>query len=369
MRVAVLANLKKNAPSWPGMSPDQWDDLDSEETIEGILDALQIGGHEAEFFEGDLTLVEKLPAFKPDICFNIAESHWGDSRESQVPAILEMMRIPYTGSRVMSLALALDKSMTKRILHFHELPTPPFQTFERVDEPLDEDMKFPMFVKPSREGTGMGVSAASIVQNELELRRQIKEILTRYRQPALVEHYIDGREITVGVVGNLRGPVARRVPGDEDAPRITAGLHFLPPLEVDLARYPEEEGGIYTNRVKTELADNFHYICPAPVDEDLLVDLNWYTAAAFRVLGCRDVARVDFRLDRHDNDKPYILEINPLPGLNQRISDLVLEARAEGVNHAELINSILLQGAARHGLLPTGIQLNWPAARLPMANA
>jgi D-alanine-D-alanine ligase len=367
MRVALLANLKKNAPSWPGMSPDQWDDLDSEETVEAIVEALRVGGHAAEFFEADLSLVETLPAFQPDICFNIAESHWGDSRESQVPAILEMLRIPYTGSRVMSLALALDKAMTKRVLHFHGLPTPAFQTFERVDEPLDDDLTFPMFVKPTSEGTGMGVSARSVVHNEAELRQQIEEMLLRYRQPALVEHFVDGREITVGVVGNLRGPVARRVPGDEDAPRITAGLHFLPPLEVDFARYPAEEGGIYTGRVKTELADDFHYLCPAALDEELRIDLNWYTAAAFRVLGCRDVARVDFRLDRHDNNTPYILEINPLPGLNPRISDLVIEARAEGVNHAELINSILLQGAARHGLLPKGIQLNWPATRLPLS--
>lgn len=365
MRVALLANLKKNAPTWPGMPPDQWDDLDSEETVQAILEALEAGGHEAEFFEANLSIVEALPKYKPDICFNIAESHFGDSRESQIPAILEMLRLPYTGSRVMALALALDKSMTKRILHFHDLPTPAFQVFERVDEPLDPDMTFPMFVKPSREGTGMGVSAASVVHNELELRRQIKEIITRYRQPALVEHYVDGREITVGVVGNLRGPVARRMPADEDAPRITAGLHFLPPLEVDLARYPAEEGGIYTGRVKTELADNFYYLCPAPLDEELVLDLNWYTAAVFRVIGCCDVARVDFRLDRHDNDKPYILEVNPLPGLNPRISDLVLEAKAEGVSHAELINSILLHGAARYGLLPRGIQLNWPAVRLP----
>ncbi len=175
MRVALLANLKKNAPSWPGMSPDQWDDLDSEETIEAIVQGLQVGGHEVEFFEANLSLVETLPPFRPDICFNIAESHWGDSRESQVPALLEMMRIPYTGSRVMSLALALDKAMTKRVLAFHSLPTPPSQSFERVDEPLDDDMTFPMFVKPTREGTGMGVSAKSIVHNELELRRQIKE--------------------------------------------------------------------------------------------------------------------------------------------------------------------------------------------------
>jgi D-alanine-D-alanine ligase len=366
MRVALLANLKKNAPTWPGISPDQWDDLDSEETIEAILNALRQGGHEAEFLEANLALVDELPKFAPDICFNIAESYWGDSREAQVPALLEMLRIPYTGSRVLALALALDKPMTKRVLHFHELPTPAFQTFERVDEPLDDDMMFPMFVKPSREGTGMGVSARSIVHNELELRRQLKEMIARYNQPALVERYIDGREITVGVVGNLRAPVARRVPGDEDAPRILKGLHFLPPLEVDLARYPAEEAGLYTGRVKTELADDFYFLCPAPLHGELLQDINWYAAAAFRVLDCSDVARVDFRLDRHDNDKPYILEINPLPGLNPRISDLVIEARAEGVSHAELINSILLYGASRYGLLPKGIALEWPAVRLPV---
>ena len=135
MRVALLANLKKNAPTWPGMSPDQWDDLDSEETIEAILKGLFVGGHVAEFFEADLSLIESLPGYKPDICFNIAESHWGDSRESHVPALLAMLRQPYTGSGVLTLALTLDKPMTKRALAFHDLPTPAFQVFERAGEP------------------------------------------------------------------------------------------------------------------------------------------------------------------------------------------------------------------------------------------
>jgi len=368
MRVALLANLKKNAPTWPGMSPDQWDDLDSEETLESILAALRLGGHEAEFFEANQTLLQTLPSYKPDICFNISEGHWGDGREAQVPALLEMLRLPYTGSRVLALALALDKPMTKRVLAFHSLPTPPFQSFERLDEPIDPDMTFPMFVKPSREGTGMGVSAQSIVHNETELRRQLRELIERYRQPALVERFIDGREITVGVVGNLTRPVAKRLPEDEDAPRITAGLHFLPPLEVDLDRYPTEEAGLYTGRVKTELADDFHYLCPAPLGDEQLEELNYLAAAVFRVLGCVDVARVDFRLDRNDDDKPYVLEINPLPGLNARISDLVIEARADGVSYAELINSVLLYAAARQGLMPRGISLDWPAVRLPQGD-
>lgn len=350
MHVALLANLKKNAPTWPGMSPDHWDDLDSEETIEGISQALAQRGHRVTFLEGNVTLYDKLRQVKPDICFNICEGHFGDGREAQVPALLEMLQIPYTGSRVLTLALALDKPMTKRVLAYHSLPTPPFQTFERINEPIDPDLKFPLFVKPSREGTGMGVSADSIVQNEAQLRTQLQRIFERYQQAALVERYIEGREVTVGVVGNLTGPVARRMPEDEDAARILRGLDFLPPLEVNMAEYPAEEAGIYTNRMKVELADQFHYLCPAPLSEAQIVDLNWYTAATFRVTDCLDVARVDFRLDASDNDQPYILEVNPLPGLHAGYSDLCLEATAYGWSYEELVNRILDEAIKRYGL-------------------
>ncbi len=349
MRVALLANLKKNAPTWPGMSPDQWDDLDSEKTVESILAALRSGGHEAEFLEANLSLLETLPKLRPDICFNIAEGHYGDAREAHVPALLEMLRTPYTGSKVLTLALTLDKAMTKRVLTYHDLPTPAFQTLERIDEPLDPRMAFPLFVKPGREGTGMGVSPKSIVHDEESLRAQVRELIDRYNQPALVERYIEGREITVGLVGNLPAPVARRLPEDEHASRVTRGLHFFPPLEVDLGRFPEE-GGVYTNRMKTELAEEQYYLCPADLPAALVEQLRWLTAATFRVTGSLDVARVDFRLDAHDGDRPYILEINPLPGLNPGYSDLCIEAAADGWTYEELINGILDEAAARYGL-------------------
>ena len=348
MKVALLANLKKNAPTWPEMSPDQWDDLDSWETIEGITKALEKSGHQVVFLEGDHTLYNNLLAVKPDICFNICEGHFGDAREAQVPAILEMLRIPYTGSRVMTLALALDKPMTKRVLAYHGLPTPAFQVFERVDEPLDPDLTFPLFVKPSREGTGMGVSAESIVRDEAQLRAQLQRIFDRYNQPALVEHYVEGREITVGMVGNLITPVARRLPEDEDAPRIVRGLTFFPPLEINVDAYPEEEAGLYTNRIKVELVHDFLYTCPAPLSPEQVEDLNWLAAATFRVMGCRDVGRVDFRLDANDGNKPYILEINPLPGLNPGYSDLCIEADAAGWSYKQLINAILDEAIERH---------------------
>jgi len=349
-RVALLANLKKNAPHFEGMSEDQWADLDSERTVNALVEAIRAGGHTCEFLEGDVTILDTVRKFKPDICFNICEGHYGDAREAQVPAILEMLRIPYTGSKVLTLALALEKGMTKRILSYHELPTPPFQVFERVDEPLSEEMTFPLFVKPSREGTGMGVSAKSIVHNEAELREQVEFIIKKYHQTALVERYIRGREITVGVVGNLVGPVARRLPVDEGAPRIQAGLRFLPPMEVDLQPF-EDSDIVYSNRLKVDLADQLNYLCPAPLDEDVVDDLNWYTAAVFRVTGALDVSRVDFRLDADNNWEPYILEINPLPGLSPGISDLVIEAEADGISHTELVNMILDTALKRYGMI------------------
>ena len=364
MRIAVLANLKKNAPTWEGMSPDQWDDLDSPKTVNALVAALQSGGHEAAFFEASIesphSLVEHLRAYRPDLCFNIAESHFGDGREAQIPAVLEMLRIPYTGSKVLGLALALDKPMTKRVLYYHGLPTPEFQVFESADEPVDTDLLnelgelcFPLFVKPSREGTSMGISADSVVRTVDQLRVQVADQLRRYNQPILVEHYIEGREVTVGMLGNLKSPAARRL-NEHTAPNILPeGLTFLAPLEVNFAQYDGTEGGVYTNRLKTELVDDFHYFCPAPLDPVLDADLQRLAAAVFRVTDCKDVARVDFRLDAANDNKPYILEVNPLPGLNPGYSDLCIQANGAGWTYERLINAIVELAAERQGIVVT----------------
>jgi D-alanine-D-alanine ligase len=358
MKIAVLANLKDNAPTWEGMSPDQWDDLDSPKTIQSISEALESRGHEAVFFEANIrepfNLIDHLNKYKPDLCFNIAEGHFGDGREAHIPSVLEMMGIPYTGSKVLTLALALDKPMTKRVLTYHGLPTPEFQVFERPDDPLDEDLlsedgelRFPMFVKPSREGTGMGVSAESIVRSTKDLRRQVDLQLKRYNQPILCERYIEGREITIGLIGNLSPTTARRI-NERTAPHtLPETLTFFPPLEVDVKAYDEAEAGLYTSRIKVELAEDFHYLCPAPLEPDLLDELYRLAAAVFRVTGTKDVGRVDFRLDASNNDIPYILEINPLPGLNPHYSDLCVEAYAAGWTYEKLINTIVNLAAAR----------------------
>ncbi len=196
----------------------------------------------------------------------------------------------------------------------------------------------------------MGVTAQSIVTNEQELRERVAMMIDRYQQAALVETFIEGREVTVGMVGNLVGPVARRLPHNEDLPRIQAGLRFFPPMEVDLTPYLETDA-VYANRLKVALADQLDYLCPAPLDDDMVDELNWLAAAVFRVTGALDVARVDFRLNANEDWKPYILEINPLPGLSPGISDIVIEAAAEGVGHTELVNMILETALRRYGMI------------------
>lgn len=359
MRIAVLANLKANAPTWEGMSPDQWDDLDSLKTIEAIVAALESRGHQAEFFEAQIAppfnLVEKLTAFQPNMCFNIAESHFGDGREAQIPAVLEMLQFPYTGSKVLALALALDKPMTKRVLWYHGLPTPEFQVFDDTEELLDEDLldesgelRFPMFVKPSREGTSMGISAESIVTTVEQLYSQVSKQLKLYKQPIMAEHYIKGREMTLGMLGNIKPPVARRI-SDHTAPNLLpSGLTFFPVLEVDTGAYDPSEAGLYTNKMKVEMADDFRYLCPAPIDQAFEHELRLLAAAVFRVTGCRDVARVDFRLDEANGNKPYILEVNPLPGLNPGYSDLCIQAKAAGWAYEDLVNTVLDLAVKRH---------------------
>ena len=165
-----------------------------------------------------------------------------------------------------------------------------------------------------------------------------------------MERYIEGREVTVGVIGNLQRPASRRLPEGWCGSNLLEGLHFFPPLEIDLTQFLNTDG-VYSNRLKVDLADQLNYLCPAPLDSSLVTTLNCLTAAVFRIIGALDVSRVDFRLDMHDNLRPYILEINPLPGLSPGISDLVIEAAAEGIEHAELVNMILNTALRRYDMI------------------
>ena len=329
LRVTVLFNLKKNAPHDGPLPPDAWADLDSEATVEAIAAALRRAGHTVSLLEGDANAFEVLRRNPPDIAFNICEGHRGDAREAQIPAILEMLGIPYTHSRVLAQAISLDKPLCKKLFHYHGLPVPPFQVFTRVDEPLAPGLTFPLFVKPGWEGTGMGVTARSIVHDEAELRAQVRYVLETYHQGALVETYLSGREFTVAVLGNVE-PFA------------------FPPMEVDLSACPPEEMGLYTARVKGELGELPRYLVPAPLPADVSEDMRRQALVAYRAIGALDVARVDFRMDAAG--RPYVLEINALPGINPELSDLCIYMSLLGVPYDWLINRILDLACARYGL-------------------
>src|SRR5512140_709171 len=225
-RVAVLANIKDESQSLPvGVPADAYADFDHIETIDHIRTAIETDGHKTGFLLADENLPEALKKFKPDICFNIAEGLGGDAREAQIPALLEMLRIPYTGSRVLANAISLDKTLTKRIWRDRRLPVAPFQEFIIGDEPLRPELRFPLFVKPAREGTGMGVDLNAIVKNEAELRERVSWVIDKYEQPALVETFLSGREFTVGLIGRWDSTKYSRHPECSDE---THGHHAFP---------------------------------------------------------------------------------------------------------------------------------------------
>ncbi|GAB4534701.1 MAG: ATP-grasp domain-containing protein [Anaerolineales bacterium] len=346
-RVAVLANIKdESKPRPPDVPPDAYADYDSISTIQAIQAAIETGGHETVFIEANQDLPYALKDFQPDICFNIAEGLGGDAREAQVPALLELLKIPYTGSRVMTNAIALDKTLTKRIWRDRSLPVAPFQEFVTGDEPLRHGLEFPLFVKPAREGTGMGVDLAARVQTEAELRERVRYVIEKYKQPALVETYLPGREFTVGQLG---GPQARRF-GRHPAWYGPDGFHHLPIMELESSRAVTP--GIYGHDAKVKSIGEEgapDYMCPADLPPDLEKKLYHLALRAHQVLGAQDVSRVDFRLDAQGN--PRLLEINPLPGLTPHYSDLCLQAEAEGIAYEDLILEILYLAGGRWGLL------------------
>ncbi|MEO5886828.1 MAG: hypothetical protein ABIQ77_04115, partial [Anaerolineales bacterium] len=340
-KVAVLANIKEDLhPKPEGVPPDAFADFDHIETIDSIRSALETDGHQTVFIQADIDLPYALRGEKPDICFNIAEGLGGDAREAQIPALLEMMQIPYTGSRVMANAISLDKTLTKRIWRDRRLPVAPFQEFISGDEPIRPELNFPLFVKPAREGTGMGVDMNAIVKNEKELRERAMYIINTYEQPALVETFLPGREFTVGILGRADSKIYSRHPEwyEKD------GFHRFPVLELDSSRSVTPL--VYSQAAKSKDVDEEGapgYICPAVLEPELEKKLKYFALRAHQLLYTLDVSRTDIRLDEEGN--PRLLEINTLPGLTPDYSDLCLQAKAEGIRYEDLILDILYLGA------------------------
>jgi D-alanine-D-alanine ligase len=343
-KVAVIANIKEHdKPLPPDVPPDAGADFDYIETINHIRGAIESDGHTTIFLQANSELPFALREIKPDICFNIAEGLGGDAREAQIPALLELFKIPYTGSRVMANAISLDKTLTKRIWRDRRLPVAPFQEFIVGDEPLRAELKFPLFVKPAREGTGMGVDTKAIVSNETELRERVDYLLRLYKQPALVETFLSGREFTVGMIGRWDSKKYSRHPEWYDE---KTGYHVFPVLELDSSR--SVTPGVYSQESKSKSVGEEGapgYVCPANIPPDLVRKLQHLAVRAHMAIKAIDVSRTDIRLNAEGD--PVLLETNTLPGLTPGYSDLCLEADAEGIAYEDLILDILYLGASR----------------------
>lgn len=349
--VAVVANIKEHKDgktlSVPGVADDISADFDHIETIDSIRAAIESDGHRTAFLQADRDLPYALKEVQPDICFNIAEGLGGDAREAHVPALLEMLRIPYTGSRVMANAISLDKTLTKRLWRDRNLPVAPFQEYIIGDEKLRADLKFPLFVKPAKEGTGMGVDTKAIVRNIDELMERVIYLLQTYKQPALVEKFLTGREFTCGIIGRWDSRKYSRHP-EWYTHRL--GYHIFPILE--LGSESSVTPGLYSNAAKSLAVGEQGaptYTCPANIPEELAKKIRHLVVRAHMLVKAIDYSRVDIRLD--DDGEPTLIEINTLPGLTPDYSDLCLEANAEGISYTDLILDILYLGASRWGLL------------------
>jgi D-alanine-D-alanine ligase len=262
-----------------------------------------------------------------DLVFSIAEGVKGRSREAQVPALCELFDQPYLFSDPLTMAACLDKAVAKRLVRDAGVPTPPFVVAERNANELIDWTDFPAFVKPLAEGTGKGCGAASLVRSQAELQDAVSRVIERYRQPALVERYLPGREFTVGIVGN--GNDARVLGVCEILLRANA------------------EANVYS-LLNKELCEELVTYTPASDGEARLAATR--ALKAYRALECRDAARIDFRSDQHGD--PHFLEANPLAGLNPWHSDLPILAAQNGIEFVALIGMILDAGLARCGLPP-----------------
>jgi D-alanine-D-alanine ligase len=202
MRVALTYNLKREVDAEDGLPSDFFAECDDLETIEAVRDAILAEHEEVLMIEADEEAYGKFRELRPDIVFNMAEGIWGESRESQIPSILEMLRIPYTGSTPLTLALCLHKARAKEVLSHYGIPTPRFIIARDGGLEIEKYLSFPMIAKPLYEGSSKGIMNDSLVLDPATLKKKVSSIIGEYSQPALVEEYVGGREFTVALIGN-----------------------------------------------------------------------------------------------------------------------------------------------------------------------
>jgi D-alanine-D-alanine ligase len=322
MRVGLVYDLRAD---WlaRGYGAEETAELDRGSTLDALEAALAPLGHAVERVGGLFELAARLVAgARWDLVFNIAEGMHGFGREAQVPALLDAWRVPYTFADPLAAALTLHKGMAKRVLRDLGIPTAPFALVERAEQARDVELAYPLFAKPVAEGTAKGVQPSSRVETPAALEARCAELIARFRQPVLVETYLPGREVTVGIVGTGERAQA------------------LGTLEVVLRASAEPHAYTYENKERCEELCEFPLVSGALAKEAEALAL-----AAWNGLGCRDAGRVDLRADAAG--RLHVLEANPLPGLHPSHSDLPMLCTALGMPYVELIRRIVESASLR----------------------
>jgi D-alanine-D-alanine ligase len=328
MKIGITYDLKEDVSPAPGLPDDLQEEFDSPGTIEAIAGVLRNLGHEVVKLGDGRGMLEQLLACPPDFVFNVAEGQGvGRSREARVPAVLELLDIPYSGSDPLTLAVTLDKDCAKRLVGSSALQTVPWGVVVGADEDLAKaaaHLPFPAIVKPAWEGSSKGIRGSCVVDRREDLPEAVEVLRAGYSQPVLVEQYIEGDELTVGVIGNGN-------------PQVIGVMRVV----------PRERGGrfVYSIEVKRDWRRQVRYERLDDLSDTTIAAIETAALEAYRKLGCRDVARIDYRLGENGL---YFLEANPLPGLNPESSDLVILSRLAGWSYEQLIEGILQAALSRH---------------------
>jgi D-alanine-D-alanine ligase len=334
MRIGLSYDLKEEINPGQASPEDALEEYDSPKTIELIGAALETGGNSVVRLGGGREFLNNILRQNVDIVFNIAEGRGNyRSREAQVPSVLEMLNIPYTGSDPQCLAICLDKPLTKKIVAGAGVYTPNWRVItdkKGLNEISWDGFSFPAIIKPAHEGTSKGIRRSSLAHSPEQTLEIVAGVLERYHQPVMVEEFIDGEEVTVGIIGNL-------------PPRVLGIMRLIPKKG--------DEHFVYSLEVKRDWENLVDYECPARLEKNTLDKLTESSLRAFQVLGCRDFARLDFRVN--PQGIPYFLEINPLPGLGD-YSDLVIIAIKQGGSYEVLIRAILGAAVERYPLCVQG---------------
>ena len=328
MNIAFLYNARHRYPDPKKPKTLREADFDDPETTELQIKYLKKLGYKIFPIEANEEAYFKLYRLKHkiDLVFNVSEGLHGNDREAQIPAMLEMLQIPYTGSPPLAQAIILDKSKTKEILIAHKLPTLPYQLLTSNQNKLKKSLKYPLMVKPVSEGSSAGITNKSVVYNERSLYEQVNYIQRTFDEQALVEPYLEGREFSVAMLGN--------------PPLI------LPILESDHSMLPKKYLPFDSLEVKWfyELATSGkHLKCPAKIPGDLKAKINKICYKLWSAIGIRDWCRIDIRCDKKNN--PYVLEVNSPPGCTPPEHDpssyFPLIARASGIDYRSLLKMII----------------------------